>query len=206
MTDIWRPKRTEVFALLEQSQRTVPFIGAGMSFPCGLPPAVELAKLLRESGLAAAGFHQPNDLNQVVDALLAAGADRAALQSFVVAQYDLPTTGARPSPALRALARVPSRIIVTFNYDRLIEAAADLEGVPHRTFTHQELPYPEDLEVGADHELYVVHLHGVVDDPSSLVLDGDSYRRITNDQGVRDFITTLLSHHHAWFFGTKLDE
>src|SRR3954451_20425665 len=145
MTAICRPARAEVLALLEQSQRTVPFVGAGMSFACGLPHAVELAKRLRESGLAVADFHQPDDLNQVVDALLAAGADRAALQSFVVAQYDLRTTGARPSPALRALARVPSRANVTFNYDRLIEAAADLEGVPHRTFTHQELPYPEDL-------------------------------------------------------------
>lgn len=138
--------------------------------------------------MAVTDFAQPNDLNQVVDALLAAGADRAALQSFVVEQY--PTTGARPSSALRALARVPSRIVVTFNYDRLIEAAADLEGIAHRSFTHSDLPYPEDLEVGADHELYVVHLHGVMDDPSSLVLDAASYGRIANDQGVRDFITT----------------
>lgn len=206
MTDQWRPARPEVLALLEQSQRTVPFVGAGMSVPCGLPNAVELAKRLRESGLAVTDFAHPDDLNQVVDALLAAGADRAELLSFVAAQYDLAASGARPSAALRALARTPSHCIVTFNYDHLIESAADLEGIPHRSFTWRQLPYEEDVEVGADHELYIVHLHGDVGDPSSLVLDSESYRQMTNNGEVGTWLRVLLSHHNAWFFGTKLDE
>ena len=55
MTDIWRPARPEVLELLEQSHRTVPFVGAGMSFPCGYPNAIELAKQGKQVALVCSG-------------------------------------------------------------------------------------------------------------------------------------------------------
>lgn len=121
-------------------------------------------------------FSAPDNLIQVADELTSGGPqDRQAVATFIIELLDL-ERDPQPIPVtFRHLARIPSSLYVTTTYDQLAERAADAQGIQHETFTWQNLPAPEDMHPGAEHPLYIVHLHRSVEDPDSLILDSQSY-------------------------------
>jgi tetratricopeptide (TPR) repeat protein len=187
----------------------VPFVGSGLGVPVHLPSGPGLAKLLRERHPLAVGrqFPMPDNLIQVADELTSGGRqDREAVVEFIIEVLDL-NKDPRPIPAtFRHLIRIPSNLYVTTTYDLLPERAADAAGIAYRTFTWRDLPAPEEVFPFAEHSLYIVHLHGSVEDKDSLILDSKSYNAIAQTPAVEQFLSCLFTLFNVCFFGTALDE
>ncbi|HEX8129775.1 MAG TPA: SIR2 family protein [Pyrinomonadaceae bacterium] len=87
-------------------------------------------------------------------------------------------TSKRPSPALRALARLPFPLVITTNYDQLFEIALREEGktplvsVYNKTGDEPTRDYPGNLNA---QEPFVVKIHGDVQSPESIVLTDEDY-------------------------------
>jgi len=84
----------------------------------------------------------------------------------------------RPSPALRALARLPFSLIITTNYDQLFETALRDEGktplvsIYNKTGDEPTRDYPGNLD---PREPFVVKIHGDVQSPESIVITDEDY-------------------------------
>lgn len=103
--------------------------------------------------------------------------------------------------------RVPSKLIITLNYDLLLEQAAADQGIAHASHTWQELPCVNRLLAnGRPAELLIVHIHGSADRPDTIVLDSAGYAQIQNDKNVDDFWTTVARSKRLCFIGVTLDE
>lgn len=123
--------------LLRPCTNVVPLLGAGISQDAGLPGGKELADWIRAHELAsgvdfsslpeAGARASPLDVSQwLVDRRPhIAEALRAAVRHHLVALC----ARARIVPHLEDLARTPGRLIVTLNYDDLIERAAEQQGL-----------------------------------------------------------------------------
>ncbi|HSS32503.1 MAG TPA: SIR2 family protein [Solirubrobacterales bacterium] len=205
-------KGTERNAKAEQLMRAagfaVPVLGAGVSVSAGLPGSAALADFLLESfGATEAYGTQTRTLRGVVDALLEGGAEEEDLLARVAGHVGAQVS--RGSPLLDALVRVPSRFLLTLDFDLAAEAAARSAGRPVTRLGNG----PDDLERAhailvrdeAPTELTVLHLHGHVDDPASLVLGERGYRRIDSDL-VRNILYELVVRQTLVFYGTTLDE
>jgi hypothetical protein len=106
----------------------------------------------------------------------------------------------------KALISLDQRVIVTTNFDKLIEYAwADCR--PNR--------YPNVIST-VDHKVfrlfrnddpYVIKLHGTIDAPDAIVFDKTSYQREAfANQFYRDLIGTLLLTHTFVFIGFSMDD
>jgi SOS-response transcriptional repressor LexA len=82
--------------------------------------------------------------------------------------------------------------IVTTNYDRLIENVKSWKSC---TWTDES--YPSRL----GQPRMVVHLHGVVDNPESIILSSAHYERLSNKENIRVFNQTLFSGRRFIFIG-----
>lgn len=115
--------------------RCVPFLGAGSNVSCdnhhyeGLPLGAEVAmRLIRALGIEFKGWNQ-NDLARV--ALLGEfETDRPHLVRNL--KSILPDHKCNPSPLLNTLAEIPFKLIVTTNYDRLLEKALRIKRKPFK--------------------------------------------------------------------------
>lgn len=109
-----------------------------------------------------------------------------------------------PTPPLRALVHVPSRILVTTNYEYGIETAAEDAGVEARPFLLDRVN--EALELPPPGVLHVIHVHGLCDDPESIVLTRNSYAKAEKDDRMRYALRFLASQKQLLFLGHSLDE
>lgn len=85
--------------------------------------------------------------------------------------------GKRPSPALRALAELPFRLIITTNYDQLFERALREAKKEPRVGVYN----PDEYTVTADYkkptaeEPFVFKIHGDVSKPESIIITDEDY-------------------------------
>lgn len=86
---------------------------------------------------------------------------------------------------LQAIAALGSPIATT-NYDRLLEEVTDQPAI-----TWKQSPRMES--VLRNHETGIIHLHGVYDDPSSVVLSGRSYQAIVDNTRVQETLKTIFA-------------
>ena len=176
----------------------VPFLGAGVNAGSKLPMGGDVARYLLEKLLdrkigafadlvevtPKAALRQYPDLSRTRVEDLA----RVALQLEgdypAVVDYlkeAIPDAGCEPAPILHALARLPFPLIVTTNYDRLLERAFDLEQQPKLTISQPidgfAVDQVEELQRRlAGDERVVYKLHGSFDDPEpNLVISEDDY-------------------------------
>src|SRR5690242_5589950 len=129
--NIWRPQQPRTLELLSDPRRVVPFVGAGLGIPAGMPSGPGLAEKLRTEHPLAAGkqFDAPNNLIQVASTLAAGGPDdRAAVADFIVDLLDIDKHDYVPPATLVHLVRIPSRWCLTTTYDLLPERAAEAQG------------------------------------------------------------------------------
>ncbi|TMC47745.1 MAG: hypothetical protein E6J20_19320, partial [Chloroflexi bacterium] len=91
-------------------------------------------------------------------------------------------------------------------YDLLIEEAAEQQGIAVKSLTLDELPEATDAVSGAvaDDVLRVIHVHGNVINPESIVLTPASYRQAR--ERVKLFLPHLYKNRTICFLGTALDE
>jgi energy-coupling factor transporter ATP-binding protein EcfA2 len=197
-------------SLLDAVEKVVPFIGAGVSIAAGLPSAKQLAAQLRARSIpSTARFDNPNDPRHVASALISAGAGQASVQREVADTFEL---GRNPdwhlTSTLCALAGTPSRWVLTLNYDLTVEAAAQEQGIPFDTVLPRDLASRTRWLRRGERpaHLQIVHLHGAVTDPKTIVLDGETYASAAEDRVVAEFLAALHARTAMCFFGLTLDE
>jgi SIR2-like domain len=203
--------------VLSPCERPVPLLGAGISVRCGLPSGAQLAQWMRGLPLTAGvdfGVLPPTgQLNPLWVAQQIVQTDlglRAPLQQALAGHLAALESAATLTPALRALARTPNRpaLILTLNYDRLVEKAAAEIGREVHTLGVKDIPrlLNNDL-IEPDGSLRVLHLHGSLSDlPEQLVLDADAYAARANDQFVRDLFGALLAFYNLCIIGSSFEE
>jgi hypothetical protein len=179
----------------------VPFLGAGVNAGTSLPMGAEVAIQLLNR-LLDKQIEDWSDLIEVTPTALLAGypdltrarvQDLARVASHLELEGGYPAVvdylkdiildeGQEPSQILRVLARLPIRLIVTTNYDRLLERSFSLENQPSPQvlsqkiggFASAEMTEWQSRLAGPDRVIY--KLHGSFDDDSpNLVISEDDY-------------------------------
>jgi hypothetical protein len=183
-------------------RRCVPFLGAGANIgrkePLyeGLPLGGEVAKLFAVKLQYPEG--QAAELARIA-LEYEVETDRPYLMDFL--REVLPDRDRSPSPLLRTLARLPMDLVITTNYDRLLEraledAGRDFEKLVQPMAGFEDTPETMALFDKLEHspETIVYKIHGSFGDPSgpggSGNGDGSSSVIITED----DYIEFLAVH------------
>jgi CheY-like chemotaxis protein len=191
-----------------------------MSKPSGLPLGAELADFIaafaKEAGVPVhevplAARSNPLEVSQrVIDARPDL---RESLHEAVASHLLKLEKATEPSAALRALAQTTNAVslVITLNYDRLLERAASDIGRPSREIGVDEIPslVNDGLRStgGPKDELRVVHIHGSLrDDPETLVLDAASYAKRAGDDRVRRLFGAILPYYSVCILGSSFEE
>jgi hypothetical protein len=179
-------------------ERLVPFVGAGLAADAGAPSSATLTEAL----LAAAGEADDPDaqLFAVSDRLAATHGERWVQQTVadVVGRRPL-----RPTPALMALAKTASGLVITTNYDEAVEVSAAEVGREVVATTLRDFRGVLDPPTNT---LVVLHLHGLAVEPDSIVLTEDSYARIRTDEVAQLLLRARGMAGRFLFVGHSLDE
>src|SRR5690242_19855466 len=150
--------------LLGPPEFVIPVVGAGISRGAGLPDSSQLADWLRQRVPFLSAPAEEASLFAVVDAIDQSKMSSFELQTLVadhIARLDL-----RPSPFVSQLVNLPSRVLITLNYDDSLGAAAEQHGLaPRRLSLLDELERDEahrllTAKEWPPSELTIVHLHG----------------------------------------------
>ncbi len=199
--------------MLANPHLVVPFLGAGMTLPAGLPDTNGLTRFLQSSALGrGVGFEKGDGLAETFNRLADAHS-LTAVQTVTADHLTRLTAQAKDvPPAFAHLVEIPSRWIVTLSYDTLLERAATEAGRPFQSVTWTETERLNQLraeyltpELKSD-QLVIFHLHGSVDDPPSLVADRNGYRGVDADGVVKSLLVALLSVHRTCWMGCSMDE
>jgi len=184
-----------LLALVARSRRDIlPFVGSGLTLAAGAPGDATLARdLARRTGV------DEGTLTVVTrDAEDRHGA--AAVQAHVAEIFS--GLRLRPTPALTAVCGAPGRRVLTTNYDDGLEQAArarDLEPITLR---------PNDARIVDDGpgegQLYVIHLHGIPDEPSSIVLPGATTHGLADDEIFTRFVSAVMAPRILVYLGFSL--
>lgn len=197
------PDERSFFNELRQDHAAfVPVLGSGMSRAAGAPGFGDLVQHLldraNEAGFAPSltADDPPFD---VVDAL-AEVLGEEWVQEQTAALYR--NCALRLTPALQALTKVASGLIITTNYDLAVEVAAEQASRPFETLTLDEFHRAIAPNPGL---LQVLHLHGVCTKPESLVLTNQSYAQILESEEAKLLLRALGVTHRFVFLGQRLD-
>ncbi len=202
-------------ALLDalKTGRVVPFVGAGVSlavkgadgkalFP-GWGQLFELAaKRLESAGKAHDAVIVRAFLNKK-EFLKAADAAREGLggqwNDFLMKTFD---PHAEPPAAglelARAVWRLGSKLVITTNYDRVLQWACS-PAVPRQLALLSKGGFGSLVAGRCDRET-VWHLHGRIDDPDQLILTLDSYKKLYKAKKFEAALSTLREHLKAQTF------
>ncbi|MFP5387695.1 MAG: SIR2 family protein, partial [Thermoleophilia bacterium] len=161
----------------------MPIIGAGVSAAAGLAEGEGLLAALRAELGNFPGGPPPKEDEEfftAVDLLIGddIGREQKA-QEFVARFYEDAVANADLGRIVFDLVQVPSRLMVTLNYDRSLEAAADEIGQKYDSLYGEKgiRRFNELAAAASAPELpTILHLHGSVDDPAHLVLARGSYQ------------------------------
>ena len=169
-----------------QDRNLVPFIGAGMSQGAGLPGWYGLLQpLADEIGYALPPREYVNG-EALIEAAQAYVNQCGLHRLTVVLKERLDTTDKKPSMAHEALAALPVSMVMTANYDDLLERAFRQAGKRvHLVVRDADIPFmkqgPEDVSI--------VKLYGDLSMPETLVLARQQYERFFLD---RPLLVSLL--------------
>lgn len=152
----------------------VAFVGAGLSIGAGLPGWYRLISELAQR----IGYELPPAQWATGEALIDAAQayiNEQGLHSLVMFLKDrLDTTGKLPTAAHQALARLPISLVLTANYDDLLERAYREAGKRvHIVVRGSHIPFMR-REPGA---VNIVKLYGDLDQPDTIVLAHQQYEK-----------------------------
>jgi hypothetical protein len=178
--------------LRETEDAVVPFIGAGMAIPAGAPRTADLAAMLATRAGVADG--------SLLSVTTAATAAIGLHETKVVVADIIAASLITPTPALVALAQWPDRRLLTTNYDGALEAAATQAGFRPVTLT----PYAaEALRAAPDGAVNVIHAHGHISDPQSIVLPGQATTALAADGVFMNNLHALMQQSVVLYLGFR---
>ena len=171
----------------------VPFIGAGLASTAGAPSVDDLAAALAARAGVADGSLQ--EVSTAATNTIGELATNAAVADIINSARISPT------PTLTALSTWPAQRLLTTNYCRAIEDAAELAGlqavpVAARVAKALRPPLPGTIKV--------VHLHGSAADPPSIVLPGRPTQLLTADDVFRTNVRALMQQSVVIYLGFSL--
>lgn len=163
---------SEILRDLRREGRLIPFVGAGLSKPLGLPDWSMLIDFIaRELGYEPDVFKvNGNDL-QLAEYFVAIKRGIGPLRSEMDRRFVTSDQQIMESRAHGALVEMKLPLIYTTNYDRIIERAFALRGAAFHTIASLD----DIASAPADASTQIVKLHGTFDDDASLVLTETSY-------------------------------
>jgi energy-coupling factor transporter ATP-binding protein EcfA2 len=193
--------------LLDAKEFVIPVLGAGIGVgPGGLPSTWDISSHLASTFEPEGGhYSDTSDLNKVADET---SATPIQLQESVAAFVD--SHDPHPTAFTRALGHLPSKFIITLTYDRLLELSAEQERVGYESLLNDEDGLQEAVDRLTDpnppQKLTILHLHGRIDWPEGIVLDGPSYQKLANRGNFDKLVFALVKLKTMCFIGTTLNE
>ncbi|TEU14190.1 MAG: hypothetical protein E3J21_16615 [Anaerolineales bacterium] len=177
----------------------VAFVGAGLSIGAGLPGWYSLISELAQR----IGYELPPAQWATGEALIDAAQayiNEQRLHSLVTFLKDnLDTTGKSPTAAHQALARLPISLVLTANYDDLLERAyRDAGKRVHIVVRDSNIPF---MRSGLD-AVNIVKLYGDLDQPDTIVLARQQYEAffLQRPQMIK-LLETELGRSHVLYLG-----
>jgi hypothetical protein len=204
-----------------QHRNLVPLIGAGISRqakPAAFPNWRELLDFLIDRALAKKYINKKE--GSEMGRLLDKG------QFLMVAEqlrYNLPTdeytsllkeafnpTGAKPTEVHKAVFRLGAPLILTTNYDLLLEDAyAEVNQRAANVYTYRgaaEVQQSLQIRQLTDRPI-IFKLHGSIDEPSSIILTEQDYRKlIYQETGYRTVLSAIFVTHVVLMLGFSFSD
>lgn len=196
-------------------QKVVVFLGAGVS------SSVNLEERYRFKGwpafLEAAALDRNQDLKTQVTALLNAKDYLLAcelLQADYGEEWERKVTeeygrAAKPSSLHKSLIALKQRIILTTNFDKLIESAWDASLSDGDRYFKVITKVDNDIfRVLREHESsYIIKIHGSIDDVNNIVFSRSQYIRLAfGNENYSSFLDSLLLNYTFLFVGFSMDD
>lgn len=164
---------TEFTALrdMRRDGKLIPFVGAGLSIPLGLPSWSKLMDIIAEQlDYDPEVFRLSGDNRQLAEYYVAVKGSIGPLRSEMDRLFNPTDQAVESSRSHTALVQMGLPLIYTTNYDRIIERAFELKKVPCHTIANID-----DIAVAPSNATQVVKFHGTFSDDASLVLTESSY-------------------------------
>jgi len=157
---------------LRRDGRLIPFVGAGLSKPLGLPDWSTLMDFIaKELDYEPEVFKlNGNDL-QLAEYYVIIKRSIGPLRSEMDRRFNPSDDQIRESRAHSALVEMELPLIYTTNYDRIIERAFRLREARYHPIANLD----DIASAPADTRTQIVKLHGTFDDDASLILTETSY-------------------------------
>jgi len=204
-----------------QHRNLVPLLGAGISRQAkrsAFPNWRELLDFLIERALARKYIKKPE--GKEMSRLLDKGNYLMVAEQL---RYNLPTdeytsllkeafnpAGAQPTEVHEAIFRLNAPLILTTNYDLLIEDAyAKVYGKTANVYTYRgasEVQQSLQIRQLTDRPI-IFKLHGSIDEPSSIILTEQDYRKlIYQEQGYRTVLSAVFVTHVVLMIGFSFSD
>lgn len=204
-----------------RGRRCIPFVGAGLSkqsAPERFPTWTELlngmmAEAARQGHIAATAVAELGDLLTRHKHLMVAEHLKTRVPVdfyYSYLQERFRCQDVSPAQVHRLLVEMNPRLIVTTNYDRLIEDAyAETKSRAMTVLSYGESPVvqrriQEDGAVGAP---FLFKIHGDIDDPAGVILAESDYRKLLfGELGYRTLLASLFIHYTVLFVGFSFSD
>lgn len=203
-----------------EAGRLIPFIGAGVSAQSGLnfPNWRGLLTGLKQTALQSEWISEEEaaeieNLFSRGQYLMAAEELRYRLpvdeyESFLLEKFDPPD--ARPAEIHRQLFRIGPPLIVSTNYDRLLEDAfASRYERSAMVYTHQDAPSVQRLLQSGNRSgrPAIFKIHGTIADVEGIVLSERDYRKLLYESpGYRLVLSAIFLTHVVMFLGFSFED
>jgi len=167
------PTEQQVLRQLRNDGKLIPFVGAGLSQPLGLPSWSGLIDTIAtELGFDPEVFKCNGSDLQLAEYYVATKGSIGPLRSVMDRAFNPTDEEIRRSGTHAALVNMKLPVIYTTNYDEIIERAFQLRGRSCHTIANID-----DISTapGGNDTTHVVKFHGTFSDDASLVLTESSY-------------------------------
>jgi len=156
---------------LRDQGRLIPFVGAGLAVPLGLPSWSGLIDTIaQELGFDPEVFKCNGTDLQLAEYYVASKGAIGPLRSVMDKAFNPSNADIKNSRSYTALVEMKLPLIYTTNYDEIIERAFELHGRPCYPISNID-----DIALAPTDCTHVVKFHGTFSDDASLVLTESSY-------------------------------